>query len=350
MNKLNISPVTLQDIPAIARLQSELLLANTPHADEGFLVSGYSEQEYRQFIGCYDFFFKATRNGQLVGCLMAFNSENILPHDETNQMLKSCAHKAFVLIKQVFVSREHGKQGIAAALYQYLSRQVATDRAMLAVIVSEPLNVASCKFHQKMGFENYLQFRPKADKDGQVRNRTAWIRMPDQNAQLGDYVRLSNRPMDDDRGEMLLARSAQLSDLYTHEDNLNWTKLGMQITLLFALMAAFGYFYQRSITKSAFPVLLPLAVWGGIINYVFYLKIKSGVRFMSKHKESLIQLDKEINFYYPFIKPLFPNGSKISQKSTTLKLLPNVSLFGIIIWACVSLLLALKALGLFAVL
>lgn len=348
MNKINISPVTMQDIPAIASLQSELLLANTKNAEEGFLVSGYSEKDYQKFLDCYDFFFKATIDDKIVGCLMAFNSESILPEDKTNLMLKFCAKKEFVLIKQVFVSRANGNKGIAALLYQHLGKQIKSDRAMLAVLVSEPLNVASCKFHQKMGFTEYLRFNPNADKDGKVRERSAWIHLPKSESLLADFVRLSNVQIDDNNGELLLARSAQMSDLYRHEDNLNWTKLGMQITLLFALMAAFGYFYQRSITPSALPILLPLVVWGGIINYVFYLKIRSGVDFMTKHKNNLIQLDKEIRLFHPIVEPLFPNGSKISQKSKTLKMLPNVSLFGLIIWAAVSILLILKSIGVFS--
>ncbi|PKQ62015.1 hypothetical protein BZG02_13830 [Labilibaculum filiforme] len=347
MNKIQISPITIEDIPAIASLQSELLLKNTKNAEKGFLVSGYSNKEYEKFLACYDFFFKACINDKIVGCLMAFNSENILPDDETNLMLKFTAKKEFVLIKQVFVSRNYAKSGIAALLYQHLATLIKKDRAMLAVIVSEPLNVASCKFHKKMGFTEYLHFTPKADKDGKIRKRSTWIHLPNKDSLISDYVKLSNRKMDD-QGEMLIARSTQMTDLYTHEDNLNWTKLGMQITLLFALMAAFGFFYQRSITKSAFPVLLPLAMWGGIINYVFYLKIKSGIEFMTKHKNNIIQLDKEIRFYYPEVNPLFPDGSKITQKSKTVKMLPNISLFGLLIWAVVSLLLLLKAIGIFS--
>lgn len=348
MNKILISPVSAQDIPAIASLQSDLLLKNTKKAEKGFLVSAYNKEDYEKFLNCYDFFYKASIDDKVVGCLMAFNSENILPDDETNLMLKFGTKKEFVLIKQIFVSRDCGKKGIANLLYQHLEKQIESHRAMLAVIVSEPFNVASCKFHQKMGFREYLHFHPKADKDGIERERSAWIRLPKDDSSLLDHVRFSNQEIDDDYGEMLLARSSQMSNLYTHEDNLNWTKLGLQITLLLALMAAFGFFYQRSITKSAFPVLLPLALWGGLINIVFYMKIKSGVAFMTKHKNNLIQLDKEIRFYYPLVKPLFPDGSKISQKSKTVKLLPNVSLFGIILWAGVSLLLVLKAIGIFS--
>lgn len=348
MNKIDISPVSMQDIPAITSLQSDLLLNNINDSEKGFLISAYTETEYQQFLSCYDYFYKATVNDKIVGCLMAFDSEDILPEDETNLMLKACAKKEFVLIKQVFVSRDCGESGVATLLYQHLGKKIDSDRAMLAVIVSDPLNIASCRFHKRVGFTEYFQFTPKADKDGKVRNRSAWIKLPNSDSDLLDHVRFTNVDTGDDKGEIMIARSAQISGLYKHEDNLNWTKLGMQITLLFALIAAFGFFYERSITKSAFPVLLPLALWGGVINYVFYLKIKSGVRFMTKHKNNLIQFDKEIRFYFPYVKPIFPNGSKISQKSRTLKLLPNVSLFGIFIWLAVSLLLVLKAVGIFS--
>ena len=349
MNKIHISPVSKQDIPAISDLQAELLLKNTNKPEKGFLVSGYTEEDYQNFIDHYDFFYKATIDDKIVGCIMAFNSENILEEDETNQMLKFCAKKEFVLIKQVFVSRKYAKNGIASLLYQHLAEQAQSDRALLAVIVAEPLNVASCKFHQKMNFIEYLRFTPKEDKDGMIRQRSAWIHLPHKESLLMDYVRLTNIKSEANTGEILLARSTQMTDLYTHEDNLNWTKLGMQITLLFALTAAFGFFYQRSITKNAFPVLLPFALWGGIINYVFYLKIKSGLKFMTEHKNNLIRLDKVIRFYYPLVKPLFPGNSIISQKSKTLKLMPNVSLFGIFLWAAVSLLLVLKAIGVFSI-
>lgn len=348
MHNINISPVSKQDIPAIALLQSDLLLKNNENAEKGFLVSGYTEEEYYKFLDSYEFFYKATIDGKIAGCLMAFNSESILPEDETNQMLKQCAKEEFVLIKQVFVSRNHGRKGIADLLYNHLSKQIKSERALIAVIVSEPLNIPSIKFHEKMGFQEYMWFYPKKDKDGKVRKRSAWICLPKNGSLLLDHVRFTNIEMDEDIGEIMLARSTQMSNLYTHEDNLNWTKLGMQITLLLAFVAAFAFFYEKSLTKSAFPVLLPLALWGGIINYVFYVKVRSGIKFLTVHKNNLIDLDKKIKFYFPIVNSLFPEGTKTSEKSKSVKLLPNVSLFGIFIWAFISFLLILKAFGIFS--
>jgi len=348
MELFNISKAKTEDALEISKLQQKLLLNNNKNSTNGFLVSAFTEEDYQNFIETYNHFYIARMEGKICGVIMAYHSNLISSSNQTNMLLKYSLKSDFILIKQVFISPEFSTKGIATKLYNHLFEQESNSLPYVAVIVSEPINVASYKFHLKHNFSNYLDFEPDADKDGIVRDRSAWIKLPSLKDDLSDYIRLTNQNQGDDFGETILSRSSELVSLYTHEDNLNWTKMGMQITLIFALFAAFVYFYEKELIPESIPVVTILAIWGFTINLVFYLKIKSGLQYMTHHKNNIIRFDKKIKMYFPLLNPIFPNNSIVSKKSITLKLLPWLSLLGLVSWLLVSLLLFFKGLNIFS--
>ena len=341
---MEISKVVLADIPEITTLQNELLLDKRgAKAGDGFLVSGYSEEDYRRFVDIYEYFFKMTDNGKITGVLMAYESTNIPPEDKNNSLLKYVVKKDFVLIKQIFVSPDAANKGVATVLYKHLFSVIPRDRPAVAVVVTEPFNKISCEFHKRRGFSEFLNFIPEPDRDGKTRNRAAWIRPAYNDKDFLDDIRLMNiHDGADDVGQTMSTRISNFIDLYTHEDNLNWTKIGLQCTILFALIAALAFFYNKDLPAESYPALLVIGIGGLLINYMFLMKIRSGLEYMNTYKQKISDYDRKLAFYYPKVSVIFDEGSFISRKSVTTKLLQVLSWTGIVIWLLTTIFLLFK--------
>lgn len=340
---MKISPVTRADIPRIAALQDRLLLP-VKNPGDGFLVSGFSEEQYGHFTDTYEYFYKAEEDGALLGVLMAYRSEHIAPADANNMLIKSAVIGGFILVKQIFLAPEARGRGAGKQLYRRLFADAGEELPFVCAIVLEPFNRRSCEFHERLGFREFLNFTPVPDGDGTVRKRSAWIRPPRGTVEIHRFIRLSNvAEKDGDEGEVLASRAATLVTLYQHEDNLNWTKFGMQTTVLFALFASFAFFYEKSVTVATAPVLAVLGAWGVVVNVLFMLKIRSGLRYMKTYKQRIQEYDDLLTFYYPKVAKIFRRGEYIARTSLTCRLLFFFSVFGLLSWLFVTVLLLLKA-------
>lgn len=338
---MTITRATHADIPRIAALQDRLLLP-VANPDDGFLVSAFSEEQYAHFITDYEYFYLAFEGEQLLGVLMAYRSERISAQDENNSLIRACVIGDFVLVKQIFLPPDAGGKGVAKQLYLRLFADAGEQLPFVCAIVMEPFNKRSCVFHQRIGFEEFLNFTPVPDKDGVVRTRSAWMRPPRDAAGVQAFLRLSNVSRGEDEGEVLANRSQAFVSLYQHEDNLNWTKFGLQTTVLFALFASFAYFYEKPISINAKPVLVTLGVWGIIVNLLFMLKIRSGLRYMNAYKQKIKGYDDLLMFYYPRVARIFGRHEFTSKVSITSRLMFTFSLIGLLSWICVSAMLLLK--------
>lgn len=340
---MTISPVTHADIERIAALQERLLLP-VENPDDGFLVSAFSREQYAHFIENYEYFYKAEEQGRMLGVLMAYRSEHVSPADVNNSLIRASVIGDFVLVKQIFLAPEAAGKGVGRQLYRRLFADAGEQLPFVCAIVLEPFNRRSCDFHSRLGFTEYLHFTPVPDKDGLVRKRSAWIRPPAGAEGIETYVRLCNTAAEEaDEGDVLASRAATLVSLYQHEDNLNWTKFGMQTTVLFALFASFAYFYEKSVTIEAAPVLGVLGAWGVVVNVLFMVKIYSGLRYMNTYKQRIQENDDLLTFYYPKTARIFRRGEYTARMSLTCRLLFIFSLIGLLSWVCVSVLLLLKA-------
>ncbi len=344
---MEISKVVFDDIPEITALQDALLLDRRGvKADNGFLVSGYSAEDYLRFAERYEYFFKLTENGKITGVLMAYESRNILPEDKNNSLLKYAVKKDFVLIKQIFVSPEAGNRGVATLLYKHLFTVIPRDRPAVAVVVLEPFNRISCEFHKRRGFSEFLTFVPEPDHDGIVRRRSAWIRPSYADENFNDDLRLTNvHDGADDVGQTMSTRVSNLISLYEHEDNLNWTKIGSQCSILFALIAVLAYFYDKALPAESYPLLLTIGVGGIALNFMFLLKIRSGLAYMHTYKRKIIEYDRQLAFSYPKVSLIFDDGAFISRRSVTTKLLLVLSWTGIAIWILATLFMLFRMLA-----
>ena len=233
---IEISKVSVADASQIVELQNELLLNDRRDYKDGFLVSGFREEQYRDFAVRYEYFYKIVVHGELAGVLLAYESKHIEMDEKSNMLLKYALNKEFVLIKQVFVSPDFQRKGIASFLYDYLQDIIGGKKPLVAVVVLDPFNSGSSYFHQEKGFHEFLNFVPDADPDGVVRKRAAWIKpSAEAKGNIMFDLRLNNTiDGTDDLGDVMVSRMENLVLLYIHEDNLNWTKFSLQTTILFA--------------------------------------------------------------------------------------------------------------------
>ncbi len=299
----------------------------------------------------YEYFYKIVVHGELAGVLLAYESKHIEMDEKSNMLLKYALNKEFVLIKQVFVSPDFQRKGIASFLYDYLQDIIGGKKPLVAVVVLDPFNSGSSYFHQEKGFHEFLNFVPDADPDGVVRKRAAWIKpSAEAKGNIMFDLRLNNTiDGTDDLGDVMVSRMENLVQLYIHEDNLNWTKFSLQTTILFALFATFAYFYEKEILPDTFPVLVTVGIWGAIINILFILKIRSGIRYMNTYKGKIQDFDLLVSFHYPKLKKIFNRDEFIARKSITCRLLYFTSVVGLISWVVVSVLLVCKAMHWFTI-
>jgi len=168
-------PLDALDIKELAHSVSLSSTKSPKTANEnGFLVSGFGQTEYSQFVKKAEHFLTIHIGKELVGFLLAYGSEGITEpgKEELNMHIKNDLCKNFVLLKQICVSpkAEHRRKGYASLLYRELYARILhyyeheqSPRPIYTAIVQEPANPVSLAFHKKMGFYKVQDFIPDVD-------------------------------------------------------------------------------------------------------------------------------------------------------------------------------------------
>jgi len=212
-------------------------------SDKGFLVSSFSLKDYQEFLEDGDYFFLAECDGEVKGFLLAYSSESIKDNDVTNKLLEKNMLLPFIVIKQIVISKGNTGKGIASKLYQYIF-DVKPEIEFLSAIVTEPYNKRSIDFHKKMGFYHHCDITPPAGADGKIRSREIWYRAQAGESRKQPNTRLRYVVSEESNGHIVENLNSAIS-LYTHEDDLNWTKFGMLVTFMMALFVAFSYVFEK---------------------------------------------------------------------------------------------------------
>ena len=184
-----IREAVLSDVPDLVQLSRTVALStHTQQGDDldktGFLVSDFTTQDYTHFLETAQHFLVLRMKGEnqdndedgtnepLAAFLLAYGSESITPDQELNTHIKQVLYpnKPFVLIKQIVVSHQFRRQGLAQTLYQTLYERMPEyykdeflARPMYTAIVAEPNNPISIAFHNRLGFEQADIYTPKQD-------------------------------------------------------------------------------------------------------------------------------------------------------------------------------------------
>ncbi|WP_156167522.1 hypothetical protein [Thioalkalivibrio versutus] len=337
---MDIRPVTPEDVPVIHNIASHWLLSNLKDPENtGFLISNYTEEDYLKWIGHADYFWVAEKNGEIQGFLLAYNQDKIQPSEVVNSCLRYTIMDKFTLIKQICSAPN--TKGVSSALYCKLFSNMSADFA-LAAVVNEPLNTRSIGFHRHMGFKHLWDMTPPADFDGVVRARSIWFYSRRKNPDSGCADEPQTRIPTADKDELLtqlIEKEQSAAQLYMHEDNLNWTKLGMLVTFMTAFFTAFAILIERS-EDMASAVIIPILIIAGLaINLMFLQKIKSGVIYMTHHKKNLQRFDEAVSNLCPSMPHFLNHETK--QTSFTVKWLYWLPLISNGIWIFCSIWLVL---------
>lgn len=322
--KINIRQATEDDLTEVLAIANEWSLESLSGGKEedGFLVSAFKLEQYQDYLAHAEYFYIAEVEGSIEAFLLAYESESIDPSELTNTLLRCNLVESFILIKQICVRRDSTRnKGCAAALYDYIHQQ-QPNKSNLAAVVLEPLNKRSIKFHERCGFYQLCNITPPADKDGEIRLRGIWYRPPlnaleHQPSLRFNSVEACQAPLD-----TLVSRQEIASNLYTHEDNLNWTKLGLLVTFMFALTTAFNHLMGKSPEQlgvvGVITVILVIVI-GHVIIELFKKKIESGLNYMQQHKESVKKLDILVQAKHPSCPSILNGNKHISGQSATAK-------------------------------
>jgi predicted GNAT superfamily acetyltransferase len=340
MSEIRIRKAKESDVDTIVKLSDINTIKNVQNSSNGFLVSGYQKEKYIAYIDDAQYFYVATIDEKIVGVLLAFDDSVIKPDEQVNNIIKYSLNEEFVLLKQIFVNPEYKNKGIASKLYKHFYKMIDDKLYIACAIVNEPVNYASIKFHEKEGFAYLLDVLPQADFDGVIRKRTIWIKKPKSQV---EEVRLKINSVDKSEiKNILLSNLQNTTALYTHEDNLNWTKLGMLVTFVFALSAGFSHYYEKNDPTSTLLAFLVLLLGFGI-TYLFGQKIKSGLMYMNSHKENVKRIENRLQSICPnYVRTIAIDNKKIANQSTTSNIMNMVPLISYAIWSVLFILLVFK--------
>lgn len=169
-SRLTIRRAGHGDVSAIADLAAAAELASSPDSPSGgFLVSGFSAEDYSRFLDTNALLFLAEDDGLPVAFLLAWELYRQRETSTVEIAMRTASPRAIV-IKQVAVASAFRGNGIGRHLYGEL-QNTAQDRPLVAAIVGEPRNIASEKFHESLGFH---LIRNVTAEDGI--DRSIWLR------------------------------------------------------------------------------------------------------------------------------------------------------------------------------
>ncbi|NQY96431.1 MAG: GNAT family N-acetyltransferase [Henriciella sp.] len=239
----------------------------------------------------------------------------------------------FLVIKQIGVHPDWKKNRIASSLYQHVFSQFFAPH-IFAAIVERPINKVSQKFHASLGFTPVSRSISGELGAPDVKLNQIWYRpgLPIvQNVHVPDnHVFEGNKSVS---GETLTESIHHSRTLYLHEDSLNWIKLNVTITILFALMAALYLLTQNQERFAGLAVLFVVGI-GSFVLFLFRATLKSGIDFMRSHKDNLRIAESRMLFH----EPLFQGSIRhVPKRALTIAIMNHLPKVALITWtiACV---------------
>jgi predicted GNAT superfamily acetyltransferase len=239
----------------------------------GFLVSAYTEADYRSRLETAECFYVAVKGTKVLAFLLAYSSDRVAQDEWLNRRIKMTLGR-FLVIKQICVARDAARGGIASMLYYHVLEQWEQS-PVIAAVVNEPPNEASARFHKKMGFQELTWLTPP---DGM--SRVVWVwRKP--------------------REAMLHAQYAISVDLYKHEDNTNWQKLNNFFYITAGLAAATGFSLDSEGSggelRKGLAIIISIIGLGASV--AFSQMLRFGRNYLLARKAALIELEEHMAWH-----------------------------------------------------
>ncbi|MBN2279686.1 MAG: GNAT family N-acetyltransferase [Candidatus Marinimicrobia bacterium] len=166
-----IRDAQISDINKIFELAQSLSYNDTSLAEEGFLVSGYSEDNYEKFLG-KSFFYVALIEEKIVGYRLAVEVGNPahLQNYTSFHRVTWLSNELFEVDKLIYLAQsgtavDYQRRGIASATLQHLINQ-NPNHSLFCAIAEKPLrNQASISFFEHKGFQRIGYFKPEKFKN-----------------------------------------------------------------------------------------------------------------------------------------------------------------------------------------
>ncbi len=161
-NNYFIKKATNNELNFIYNLAGKIQIDKLPTQDiehTGFLVSAFTKNDYLKFLQKAEHFYLCMDENRLCGFILAYTDKQIETDEWVNNLIKQKENENFVLIKQIVVDKKYKGKGVAQKLYAHLFNKMQ-ENICYAVIVLEPLNIRSIKFHEKLGFKKVFEATP----------------------------------------------------------------------------------------------------------------------------------------------------------------------------------------------
>jgi ribosomal protein S18 acetylase RimI-like enzyme len=251
------------------------------------LVSGYDKEMYKRCIDSTSYFYVLQCGGTVSSFLLGVHSDDNAPEGININTLRTFIRQntgkndeTFILIKQIATSTAYHGSWHARMLYQHL-KLLGRSAPIYAAIIVAPPNIASARLHEDAGFISAFEF-----SDEQDGFRRAYWRC--------------SRIDEEKRPDLLLHQHTLASNLYIHEDELNWKKLSALFYISGALLAGMAFLFRAfstdvTINNIIFVIASALALLGAGTSGYFVIALRSGVRYMLQRKQTLIDIDCEIS-------------------------------------------------------
>ena len=316
--QIEVVRATSEHLEQITQLARSRSLSDRGGAQEpaavqsGFLVSAYTEADYRARLDTAEHFYVAVKGTDVLGFLLAYTSDQVERGEWLNRRIKTTLGD-FLVIKQVCVSRDAARGGIGSLLYYHLL-EGWTESPVIAAVVNEPPNEASAGFHHKLGFQELTRLTPP---DGMP--RVVWIwRKP--------------------RESMLQTQYSVSVDLYKHEDSTNWQKLNnfFYITVGLAAATAFSVGKEGAGGNLGASLAIIISTIGFCVSVGFSQMLRFGHKYLLARKAALMEIEEHMAWHggQPIVNWHGPNLSdrylKRSPTGLIMVLLPIVVAAG---WA-----------------
>ena len=173
MTIVRIIDTEQEHISQIEDIANSYLLTELPvgsSLNRGFLISGFTWNDYLNFLEYAEYYYVAVRENKVLGFLLGYSSDKIKEDECVNMLIKNYHRNPFIIVKQICVIKEMTEARVGTALYTHLFKSIPLV-SVFAAIVTDPSNEASIKFHSKLGFIEAFSTTPP---DGIQRSVWCW--------------------------------------------------------------------------------------------------------------------------------------------------------------------------------
>lgn len=284
----------------------------------GFLVSNYSIEDYKNYINKHKHFYVLEAGEEICGFLLGHTKDELDKSLKVNKKILEHADDDFVVIKQICIGKDHFRKGYATELYKFFIE--AVERDIYLSVVLEPYNGASVKFHHSLGFDQVFDVIAE-DK----RSRGIFFR-PHSHETIGKFDK-----------DIILHQYEIAIDLYKHEDQLNWSKINHLFYVTSGILLLVSLAYSNFEGISLNQVMSLISTLGILSSVMFSIALRSGIIYMQERKKAVIEIEQKIisNKGVKVISSDFIHKYKLLKKSPTTIVMNIIPVFLTVLWALV---------------